>query len=103
MLFPKRRIIYEKVPLSLKRIFCKLPFSWIAGKNYKSFERGNWFDLATREEIVAYQQKALEEILKHAINRYQLISLRSTVDKFNPFEALTAFPPIEKGNSEELG
>ena len=23
-------------------------------------------------------------------------SLRSTVDKFNPFEALTAFPPIEK-------
>ena len=98
MLFSQKKIIYEKVPLSLKRIFCKLPFSWIAGKNYKKVsERGNWFDVATREEIVAYQQKALRKILKHATKQVPAyFSLRSTVDKFNPFEALTAFPPIEK-------
>ena len=67
-------------------------------ENYKKVsERGNWFDVATREEIVAYQQKALRKILKHATKQVPAyFSLRSTVDKFNPFEALTAFLQLKK-------
>ncbi len=101
MLFSLKKSLYERIPLPLKKLCCQLPFSWLAGKKYReAYNRGRWFDLAAREEILAYQEKALSRLLRHAtlqVPAYQ--SLKGVVAKFKPLEALNAFPFIEK---EEL-
>ena len=85
----------------MKKICCKVPFSMIAGKEYREvYHRGDWFDQASREEILAYQERALGRLLRHATMEVPAyFSLRSVVEKFNPREALSAFPFLEK---EEL-
>ena len=85
----------------MKKLCCKVPFSMIAGKEYKEvYHRGDWFDQASREEILAYQERALGRLLRHATMEVPAyFSLRSVVEKFNPREALSAFPFLEK---EEL-
>ncbi|HAU60156.1 MAG TPA: hypothetical protein DCW45_07320 [Opitutae bacterium] len=73
----------------------------IAGKEYREvYHRGDWFDQASREEILAYQERALGRLLRHATMEVPAyFFLRSVVEKFNPLEALSAFPFLEK---EEL-
>ena len=85
----------------MKKICCKVPFSMIAGKEYREvYHRGDWFDQASREEILAYQERALGRLLRHATMEVPAyFFLRSVVEKFNPLEALSAFPFLEK---EEL-
>ena len=85
----------------MKKLCCKVPFSMIAGKKYREvYHRGDWFDQASREEILAYQERALGRLLRHATMEVPAyFSLRSVVEKFNPREALSAFPFLEK---EEL-
>ena len=85
----------------MKKLCCKVPFSMIAGKKYREvYHRGDWFDQASREEILAYQERALGRLLRHATMEVPAyFSLRSAVEKFKPREALSAFPFLEK---EEL-
>ena len=85
----------------MKKLCCKVPFSMIAGNKYREvYHRGDWFDQASREEILAYQERALGRLLRHATMEVPAyFSLRSVVEKFSPCEALSAFPFLEK---EEL-
>ena len=85
----------------MKKLCCKVPFSMIAGNKYREvYHRGDWFDQASREEILAYQERALGRLLRHATMEVPAyFSLRRVVEKFSPREALSAFPFLEK---EEL-
>ena len=82
----------------MKKLCCKVPFSMIAGEKYREvYHRGEWFDQASREEILAYQERALGKLLRHATMEVPAyFSLKSVVEKFNPREALSAFPFLEK-------
>ena len=82
----------------MKKFCCKVPFSMIAGEKYREvYHRGEWFDQASREEILAYQERALGRLLRHATMEVPAyFSLKSVVEKFNPREALSAFPFLEK-------
>ena len=101
MSYSVKKDLYEKMPLWMKKLCCKVPFSMIAGKKYREvYHLGDWFDQASREEILAYQERALGRLLRHATMEVPAyFSLRSVVEKFNPREALSAFPFLEK---EEL-
>ena len=70
MAFEKKRKIYESLPLVVKRMACLVPFGAIAGKAYRDvMARGHWFDAASREDILAYQEKQLGEVLRFATDQ----------------------------------
>ena len=98
MSFNIKRKLYESLPLPIKRSACIVPFSWWGGKFYRSiYCRGAWFDQARPEEIWHYQEKELGKVLRFAVDQvpaYQ--SLRPIVDRYKPFEALKAFPLVDK-------
>lgn len=98
MAFSLKRRLYESLPLSVKRVLCLVPFSWWAGKAYREvYQRGPWFDRASREELLSYQEQQLGEILQFAVDQvpaYQY--LRSVVKRHRPFGALKEFPLLDK-------
>jgi len=60
MAFSMKRNIYESLPLAIKQGLCLIPFSWWAGKAYReTFARGPWFDRASWEELLHYQERQL--------------------------------------------
>jgi phenylacetate-CoA ligase len=75
-----------------------IPFRVIAGRDYRrTFKRGAKLDCASHEVVLAFQESALGRTLKFVTDQvpaYQ--SLRSTVDRLHPFEAIRAFPFIDK-------
>ena len=60
MSFPVKRRIYESLPPGLTRVVNLVPFSWIAGRGYREvMARHGTFETASREEVLAYQKRAL--------------------------------------------
>jgi len=98
MVYNLKRRIYEKSPLALKQALCLLPFSWYGGRAYRNvYRRGIWFDIASREEVLSYQEQQLSKILQFAVDQVPAYKhLRSVVERHSPFEALSAFPLLEK-------
>jgi phenylacetate-CoA ligase len=98
MSFNLKRRLYEGMPLPLRKLVCSIPFSWLAGKKYREvFSRGSWFDRASREDILGYQEKALGELLSYATSEVPAYrALKGIVERFKPLEALSAFPFLDK-------
>lgn len=98
MAFNLKRQVYERLPLWTKRSVCLVPFTWLAGNKYRAvFQRGNWFDKADRSMLLAYQEAALGEMLQWAVAEVPAYwSLSSVVHRLKPFEALKAFPLLDK-------
>lgn len=98
MAFELKRALYETLPVPIKRSVCILPFSWLAGKAYRvTFGRGQWFDRASHEEVRRYQEQELGKVLRFAVQQVPAYgSLRSIVERLAPFEALNAFPLLDK-------
>ncbi|MCK4511160.1 hypothetical protein KAW64_05435, partial [bacterium] len=98
MSFPIKRRIYEALPSGLTRVVNLIPFSWIAGGSYRTvMARHDRFRTASREEVLAYQEKALGRTLEFVTDQVPAYrSLRSTVARLKPFDALKDFPLVDK-------
>lgn len=98
MAFNLKRRLYESLPVAVKRTVCLIPFSWLAGKAYRSVRvRGLWFDQADKTVLRAWQERELGAALRFTVDQvpaYQ--GLRSIVERHRPFEALQAFPLLDK-------
>ena len=96
--FDFKRKFYESLPLPIKRSICLIPFAWLAGKAYREvYGRGAWFDRATREDLRKYQERQLGEVLRFAVDQVPAYQpLRIVVDRHTPFEAIKAFPFLDK-------
>ena len=65
-----RRKVYEALPGWLKSGAVLVPFGWIGGRAYReTLARGPQFERASREEILAYQEKKLGEMLRFAADQ----------------------------------
>jgi len=93
-----KRAVYESLPLSIKRLVLLIPFQWIAGSSYdKVFRRGDWFDHASRKDILSFQEEQLSQVLHFAVELVPAYKhLKSLVGRFRPFEAIKEFPLISK-------
>ena len=96
--FQWKRRMYEFLPASLLSWIRLVPFGLIAGKSYrKTLTRNTFFDKATREEIVAYKEGALREVLRYAVNQVPAYhAFREAVENLPPRDALKEFPLLEK-------
>lgn len=101
--FTTLRKIYETLPLTVKRTVCQVPFGWIAGREYrKVYSRGVLVDAMNREEIRAYQENSLGEMLQFATDQVPAYRpYRSAVERFKPFDALKEFPLIVKDDLQD--
>lgn len=100
MAFNFKRKAYESLPVWVKRGVCLVPFRWIAGKAYREvFDRGMWFDKASREDLFNYQEKKLGDMLRFATDQVPAYQpYRSAVERLRPFDALKEFPLLVKDN-----
>jgi len=98
MSFSSKRRLYESMPLFLKKSVSLVPFAFVAGRAYrKTLRRKHIFDHASRTEILDYQESALGEILAFATAQVPAYHrYRAIVERHRPFEALKAFPILEK-------
>ncbi len=98
MSFTSKRRFYESLPLPLQRAVRLVPFSWIAGKPYReTMARRTFFETASREEIHAYQERALGKMLSFAADQVPAYRpLRGAVGRLRPFDALNEFPLLDK-------
>jgi phenylacetate-CoA ligase len=103
MHFNQYRIIYEALPIHIKRLAGWIPKSWIFGKSYRqTLKRGKYFENATRDEILAFQANKLNEVLEFVTDQVPAYkSLRSVVSRFDSLDALNDFPVIEKEHLQE--
>ncbi len=100
MAFALKRRLYEAMPSRVKSLVRVLPFGFWAGKAYRRvLRRGAWFDRAEEGQIRAWQSRALGDLLRFAAREVPAYEhLRATVDRLEPFEALEAFPIIDKND-----
>ena len=98
MSFDFKRKFYESLPASLKQTVKLIPFSWLAGKKYREFlARGIKLDHADRPVVLNIQERLLRDVLRFAVSEVPAYrSLASVVDRLEPFEALKAFPLLDK-------
>ncbi len=98
MAFLLKRQLYECLPLSIQRSVQLVPFSWLAGNAYRAvYNRGKWFDQATREELLRYQTKQLGRMLRFVVDQIPAYRhLCSVVESRSPNEALKSFPLLDK-------
>jgi len=98
MAFTLKRKIYESVPLWMKQSTGLIPFPWIAGKAYREvFVRGIWFDKASREDLLKYQETQLASMLPFLVEQVPAYQhLKRIVEQMRPFEALKNFPLLDK-------
>jgi phenylacetate-CoA ligase len=96
--YKQKRRLYEILPGPLRRTFGWIPFPVLAGRDYReTAARDSFIDHAAREEIMAYQEKTLGRILEFACEQVPAYrKLRPVVDRHLPFEALKAFPLLDK-------
>ena len=103
MKYSKLRSIYENSPNWIKSLTRIVPFKYLAGKSYRQTMREiQWFDTASRNDILARQSDMLGDILKYAVEyvpAYQ--PYKSAVDKYKPFDALKEFPFLDKKTVSE--
>lgn len=93
-----KRQIYERVPTFLKYGVRLLPFPLLAGRAYRAtLGRASWFESATRDQIRRYQEVQLRELFRYATSEVPAYrSLAPIVERLAPFEALSAFPLLDK-------
>jgi len=98
MSFPTKRRLYEALPPSLTRAVNLVPFSWVAGRGYRTvMARHAAFETASREEVLAYQESALGRTLEFVTDQVPAYRrLRGAVERLRPFEALREFPLLDK-------
>ena len=98
MAFQIKRHLYESLPLPVKQCTALIPFSWLAGHDYRTtYRQGPWFDRASRAELRQYQERQLGKFLQFAVDQVPAYeSLRRPVERHKPFEALKAFPLVDK-------
>ncbi len=103
MSFSQKRELYERLPGVLKGAVGLVPFSLIAGTHYRrTLLRSLAIDRLSREEIRNYQEDQLGQVLSFASEQVPAYrGLRSTVARLRPFEALKAFPFLEKKRLQE--
>lgn len=103
MSFTLKRRVYEFLPPGLTRAVNLVPFSWIAGGAYRAvMARHDRFRTASREEVLAYQEGELGRTLKFVTDQVPAYrSLRPTVERLKPFDALREFPLIDKVTLQE--
>jgi phenylacetate-CoA ligase len=103
MSFNFKRKFYERLPSVVKQSVRMIPFSWLAGKKYREvWARGNNLDHADRAAVLSYQERLLGDVLLFAVSEVPAYrSLASVVDRFKPFEALKAFPLLDKNTVQE--
>jgi phenylacetate-CoA ligase len=101
MSFPLRRRVYESLPPVLTRAVGLVPFGWMAGRAYRDvLARHAFFEEASRDEVRAYQEKRLGEMLDFATDQVEAYApMRSAVERLPAFDALAEFPLLSK---EEL-
>ncbi|HLA84209.1 MAG TPA: methyltransferase domain-containing protein [Thermoguttaceae bacterium] len=92
------RNVYDAVPSVLKIPVGWLPFPLIAGHAYReTMAREATLDRATRDEVRAFQAAALGRMLAFVCDQVPAYrSLRATVDRLAPLEAIKAFPFVDK-------
>lgn len=97
-MFKAKRAIYEALPIPLQRSVNLVPFSFIAGKPYRdTMRRRKWLDRASRNEVLEYQEQELGKLLQFASQYVPAYKhLQCTVERLSPFEALKAFPIVDK-------
>ena len=98
MAFTLKRRIYEALPSWLTQAVNLVPFSWVAGRAYREvMARHDAFETASREEVLAYQERELGRALRFVTDQVPAYhSLRSAVERLRPFEALREFPVVDK-------
>ena len=98
MHFSRLRSLYDGSPQILKNLVLLFPFSLIAGRSYREPLRQRvFFDGATRTEILRWQEEALGKMLSFATDQVPAYRpLRSVVERLSSFEALKAFPLLDK-------
>ena len=103
MSFTTKRRLYEALPPSLTRVVNLVPFSWIAGRSYRSVMlRRAAFEAASREEVLAYQESALGRTLEFVTDQVPAYRrLRGSVERLRPFEALLEFPLLDKATLQD--
>ena len=101
--FTFKRKLYEYLPVPIEKGVCLIPFSWWAGNAYrKIIQNGSWFDRANREELLEYQKRKLEAVLRNAVDQVPAYRhLSGIVKRHEPFEALKAFPLLDKDTLQQ--
>ena len=103
MSFAAKRRLYESAPLWMRRAVGALPFGLVAGAAYRGVvRRAARFERASAEEIRAYQEEKLGEMLRFATEEVPAYrSQRGAVERLRPFEALRAFPLLGRTTLQE--
>jgi len=98
MNFDFKRHLYESTPLFFKRLLCKIPFEYIAGKYYRQvMSRDDFFNKASYDEINKYQEEVLGKMLNFVVEQVPAYrQFRSMVVKLRPFDAVKEFPILDK-------
>jgi phenylacetate-CoA ligase len=98
MNFASKRKFYEQLPLFIKNISGLVPFPLVAGNAYRqTYSQNNYFDNMNRAQLNLFTEKRLGYWLEYTarhVPAYQ--NLSGYVERLKPFEALKAFPIIEK-------
>ncbi|MBN1551182.1 phenylacetate--CoA ligase family protein [bacterium] len=96
--FKIQRRIYEGMPQPLRNMIACVPFHIVAGKHYREvMRRQAYFDRAGRDDIHAYQEERLKNILNFAVDHVTAYKpYARSVRRYNAFDALREFPPLEK-------
>ncbi len=102
-MFGLQRQIYEQLPTCVRQLLCRVPYSWLAGREYRQVLRHcRQFDFLSREEVVAYQQKELGNLLRYVVDRVPFYGkYRAAVTRFKPFDALKEFPFMTKPDVQQ--
>lgn len=100
MAFKLKRRIYESLPTGLTRAVKLVPFSWVAGAAYREvMSKRGLFRHASREEVRAWQERALGETLRFVTDQVPAYRrLRGAVERLPAFDALSEFPLVEKAD-----
>ena len=96
--FDLKRSIYERTPLFVKKLLHFMPFAVIAGRRYRdTLARGKYFTSASREQILTYQQKVLQNTLEFVTEQVPAYKhLQRVVRRLPGLDAIKEFPLIDK-------
>jgi phenylacetate-CoA ligase len=95
--FILKRQLYERMPTKLKQLVRLVPFSFWAGKPYRTvLKRAAVVERWSREEIERYQAEKLAEILTYACDQVPVYADYKRYLRLSPHEAIKAFPLLSK-------
>jgi phenylacetate-coenzyme A ligase PaaK-like adenylate-forming protein len=96
--YESRRLLYDRMPAWVKSPVRWVPFGLVAGASYRRVvARGPEIDRLGRSELRAYQERALAEVLRFAVEQVPAYRrLRALVERHKAFDALKEFPLLAK-------